>query len=97
MGEYLTDDNAFLIKTEEKEMCSPEMHWITNYYHGQLFPKLGKDQIEQARKHMRFVLENYDKAMEKQKKFKSLIFSKYTWKYATERLAKRIKEIYQES
>ncbi len=94
MGEYLTEDNSFMITTNEKEMCSPEMHWISGYYHGQLFPKLGNDQIEQAVKHMHYVINNYDQALKRAKKLKQLVFEKYTWDKTAERVSKRIKEIY---
>lgn len=93
MSEYLTDDNAYLVKTNEKEMGSQEMHWITTFYHGQLFPKLGEEQIEQARRHMRFVLNNYGEALNKANKFRTQIFDKYTWQKTAERVAKRLKEI----
>lgn len=93
MSEYLTPDVAYLVETNEKEICNPEMHWISHFYHGQLFPKLGRDQIDQAKKHMRFVLNNYNLALKKNKSFKKLIFDKYTWSIATERVGKRIKEI----
>ena len=96
MSEYLTDDNAYLVKTDEKEICHPEMHWITTYYHDQLFAKLGNDQIEQAQNHMRFVLENYDKALEKGEILRESVFSKYTWNQTAKRVAKRIKDIYAE-
>jgi glycosyltransferase involved in cell wall biosynthesis len=96
MTEYLTDDNAFLIKHTQKEVCSPEMHWITSYYHGQLFPKLGKEQIHQAKKHMRYVVNNYDEAVKKGGTLTRQVFGKYTWDHATARVAKRIEEIYQE-
>lgn len=93
MSEYLTEDNSFMITTEEKEMCSPEMHWITPYYHGQLFPRLGEDQINQAVRHMQFVVNNYDKALEKGKKLNKEVWEKYTWDKATNRISERIKEI----
>jgi glycosyltransferase involved in cell wall biosynthesis len=93
MSEYLTDDNAYLVKTDQKEICSSEMHWITSYYHGQLFPKLGKDQIEQAKKHMCYVINNYNDALIKGKKLQNLVFQEYTWDIATKRIANRIKEI----
>ena len=96
-SEYLRDDNAFLVKTDEKEICSPEMHWISGFYHGQLFPKLGDAQINQAREHMRFVLGNYDKALEKGRVLRELVFNKYTWQHAAERVATRIEEIYKEN
>jgi glycosyltransferase involved in cell wall biosynthesis len=66
MSEYLRDDNAFLIKTDEVEL-KPEISWISPFYNGQLFPKLGEDQIIQAVNHMRFVVDNYDNALEKTK------------------------------
>lgn len=93
MSEYLSDDNSYLVKTNEKEVGSQEMHWITTFYHGQLFPKIGEDQIEQARKHMRFVLCNYSLAKIKANVFRNQVFSKYTWDLAAERVAKRLKEI----
>lgn len=93
MSEYLRDDNSFMITTEEKEICSPEMHWISGYYHGQLFPKLGKDQINQAVNHMHYVVNNYDKAIEKGKKLKKLVVDQYTWDKTAERVANRIREI----
>jgi len=94
MGEYLTADNSFMITTDQKEVCRPEMHWISGYYHGQLFPKLGANQIDQAVKHMHYVINNYNKALEKGKKLKQLVFEKYTWDKTAERASKRIKEIY---
>jgi glycosyltransferase involved in cell wall biosynthesis len=93
MSEYLTDDNAFLIKTNQKEICNPEMHWITAYYHNQLFPKLGSEQIEQSQNHMKFCRNNYEKALLKGKELKKLVFEKYTWKHAVERIAQRIHQI----
>ena len=72
------------------------MHWITSYYHGQLFPKLGRDQIEQAKKHMRYVLNNYGKAFKKGTILTKQVYEKYTWEHAARRVAKRIEEIYKE-
>lgn len=92
MSEYLRDDNAFLIKTEETEF-KPEINWISPFYNGQLFPKLGEDQITQAVNHMRFVVDNYDKALEKNKILRAEVFQKYTWDKATARVANRIKQI----
>jgi len=93
MSEYLRDDNSFMITTREQEVCSPEMHWISGYYHGQLFPKLGEDQINQAVKHMHFVVNNYQIALEKGKKLKEEVWKKYTWDKTAERVSYRIKEI----
>ena len=97
MSEYLREDNSFMVTTHEKEICSPEMHWITSYYHGQLFPKLGASQIHQARKHMRFVVNHYEIALKKAKILTQEVASKYTWKQAAARVAERIKEIYREN
>jgi len=97
MSEYLTDDNAYLIKSFEQEICSPEMHWISPFYHGQMFPKLGEAQIEQAVRHMRHVVNHYSEAKVKGNRLKDLVFDKYTWRTATERVARRIRDIYQEN
>lgn len=96
MSQYLTDENAYLVKTDEKEIASPEMHWITSYYQNQLFAKLGNDQIDQARSHMRFVLNNYKEAVVKGKSLQDLVFDKYTWRKTAETVANRIEEIYEE-
>jgi glycosyltransferase involved in cell wall biosynthesis len=96
MSEYLDETNAYLVKTDKTEVCNQSMHWITTYYHGQLFPKLGRDQIGQARKHMRFVMENYEQAKKKGKRLRDLVFDKYTWDHASRRVANRIREIYRE-
>jgi len=93
MSEYLSDDNAYLVKTEEKELCSPEMHWISTFYHNQLFPKLGQDQIDQSRKHMRYVFTHYQDALIKGSVLKKVVFEKYTWDNVAERVANRIKQI----
>jgi len=93
MSEYLTDDNALLVKTDETEVCSPEMHWITAYYQGQQFPKLGRAQIEQSKKHMEFAINNYPELLAKGKSLRESVYRDYTWSKATERVAKRIKEI----
>jgi len=93
MSEYLTDENSYMITTNEKEICSPEMHWITAYYQGQLFPKLGRNQIEQAKKHMSYVINNYPAAIEKGKNLTKLVFEKYTWNHAARRVAERIIKI----
>jgi glycosyltransferase involved in cell wall biosynthesis len=97
MSEYLREDNAYLITTNEKEICSPEMHWITAYYQNQLFSKLGDDQIDQCRDHLRYMIGHYAEAKATGKKLRDEVFSKYTWKKATERVAKRIEEIYNDN
>jgi len=94
MSEYLEEDNAFLITNDKQEVCRQEMHWISHYYHGQLFPKLDDDQINQAIKHMHFVVNNYDEAKRRGQKLTELVFKKYTWSKAVERVAARIEEIY---
>lgn len=95
MGEYLTDDNSFMITNDKQQLCLPEMHWISHYYHGQQFPKLGEDQIDQAVNHMHYVINNYNEALVKGKRLKHLVFEKYTWDIAAKRVATRIEEIYE--
>lgn len=94
MSEYLTDQNSYIIRNEKTEVCNPEMHWITPYYHGQLFPKLGRAEIDQAKKHMTTVMTDYDGAIEKAKRLRKLVFQKYTWGHEADRIARRIREIY---
>ena len=96
MGQYLRNDNSYLITTDKQEVCKPEMHWISGYYHGQLFPKLGNDQIDQSAAHMHTVLNDYQGAVQKAKKLKELVLQEYTWEHAVKRVAKRLQEIDQE-
>jgi glycosyltransferase involved in cell wall biosynthesis len=96
MGEYIKEDNSFVISTKEKEISSPEMMQTgVTFYQNQLFPKLGEEQIDQAVRHMRFVVNNYGVALERGKKLRDLVYDKFTWQVATERVAKRLKEICQ--
>lgn len=82
-----------MITTDEKEICSPEMHWISGFYHGQLFPKLGENQINQTVNHMHYVVNNYEKAKEKGKILQEQVYQKYTWDKVTERVSDRIRYI----
>ena len=93
MSEYLREDNSFMITTNETETCSPEMHWISGFYHNQQFPKLGEDQINQAVKHMHFVVNNYEDAKIKGDILNNEVWEKYTWDKVTERVANRIRLI----
>jgi hypothetical protein len=43
---------------------------LPSYYISQLFPKLGDDQINQAVKHMHYVVNNYSAAVRKGRKIK---------------------------
>jgi len=93
MSEYLRDDNSFLIKTNDVEMADGRITWISPFYHGQMFPKLGENQIDQAVEHMKYVIGHYDRAVEKNKILQNEIFQKYTWEKAAERVSYRIKQI----
>ncbi|MFA5312962.1 MAG: glycosyltransferase [Methanomassiliicoccales archaeon] len=94
MSEYLRDDNSYMITNDKTEIGSPEMHWITSYYHNQLFPKLGEEQEEQAVRHMRYVRDHYEDAICKGARLRELVFSQYTWRHASSRVAKRLREIH---
>ena len=43
---------------------------------------------------MHFVVNNYDEAKRRGQKLTELVFKKYTWSKAVERVAVRIEEIY---
>lgn len=93
MGQYLTEDNAYLIETDKQEVCSEELKWISPFYHGQKFPKLGSDQIDQASFHMKTCVNNYAEATEKGNKLRELIYQKYTWDHTADKVARRLREI----
>lgn len=87
MSEYLTDQNSFPIRCDEVEKCSPRLGAVCFFYQDQLLWKLGDEQISQGSEYMKYVVNNYDKALLKAGKFLLDVKSKYTWNKTTERVA----------
>ena len=93
MSEYLREENSYMITNDKTEICRPEMHWISPWYHGQQFPKIGQEQIEQAISHMHEVVNDYNKACSKGELLKRDVFDRLTWSKCANRVAKRLGEI----
>lgn len=93
MTQYLDDDVAFLVQTDELATADEELTWITEYYRGQLFPKLGEKSIGEFGAHMRFVYEHPEEAAKKAEKFRERILREYTWDVVADRVAKRLTSI----
>jgi len=93
MTDYLTEENSYLVQTDEFIHSIPEICSISPFYRQQLFPKLGAPAIEQTRARMREVYENYETAKVKGKVFQEQIFNTYTWDLAAERVFKKLNEM----
>lgn len=79
MTEYLNEDNAYLVHTDEFVVADRNLTCISPYYNGQKFPKLGDDCVSDFGDKMRYVYENYSQAQNKAKRFLKDINEKYTW------------------
>ena len=91
MMEYLDEDVAFLVYTDELEMADERLTRITTFYQNQLFPKLGEKAIADVRRHMRFVYSHPIEANEKAERFRKKILDNYTWDKCADRVADRLR------
>jgi len=90
MTEYLDDDVAFLVQTDELAPANDKLTWITEYYRDQNFPVLGEKAIKDFRRLMRQVYSSPKEGEEKARKFKERILNEYTWDVCADRVAKRL-------
>lgn len=96
--DYLTNDNSFLVEPDGYIQANvngnlSSMAKLCHFYVGQTFPDFSNTGVEQTRRHMRFVFENYKEAKEKAEKLRKLIINNYTWDMAIDRVYKRLREI----
>lgn len=108
-GDYISDDNAYVIHLDGLENCghievksgvpvyvgdnAEWTTWITNAYRDQMFPILGDRAVDEAAEHMRYVYENYSKALKKADMFRKHVLANYTWDIAIDKVAKRLNEL----
>lgn len=90
---YLRNDNAYLIDIDRIEKLEQgKMH--IHYWDNQEFPSLTSDSvINQTKKHMRTVYENYSEAKNRNKKLQNLILNNFTWDKTIAKILLRLKEI----
>lgn len=85
--DYLDNDNSYLFDVDEWVVCNtiPEWkQWITAEFNGQLFPRFGQASVEQVRKQMRRVKENYEEAQRKNEDLKKVVDQKFSWDKCTD-------------
>jgi glycosyltransferase involved in cell wall biosynthesis len=96
--DYLTNDNSFLVEPDGYIQANvngnlSSMAKLCHFYVGQTFPDFSNTGVEQTRRHMRFIFENYKEAKEKAEKLRKLIIGNYTWEMAIDRVYRRLREI----
>lgn len=90
MTEYLDDDVAFLVRSEEVATANDKLTWITEYYRDQLFPVLGDKEVAEIGRLMRLVCSSKKEADGKAAKFKERILKSYTWDVCADRVVERL-------
>lgn len=91
---YLRPDNAFLVEMDELQRAQQGLFGI-HYWDGQEFPILKSKTVHNdARKMMRTVYENYEKAKLKNRNLQKLILNNFTWEHTAKAAALRLEEIY---
>lgn len=90
MTQYLDEDNAFLVQSDEYAPADDKLTWITEFYRNQLFPVLGEASINEFGRHMREVYRNPKDADQKVRNFKASILKDYTWDVCADRVAHRL-------
>lgn len=90
MTQYLDEEVAYLVQTDDLAPANDKLTWITEFYRDQLFPVLGEQAINDFGRLMREVYSKPEEAAKKAEKFKERILKEYTWDIATDRVAKRL-------
>lgn len=93
MTQYLDDEVAYTVQTDEIAPANEKLTWITEFYRDQSFPVLGDSAIMEFSRLMRQVYANPKEAGAKASKFKDRILKEYTWDACADRVAKRLKSI----
>lgn len=91
MTEYLDDDVAFLVRSEEYAPANDKLTWITEFYRDQLFPVLDDKAIDEFGRLMRLVYSSPEEAEKRAIAFRERILKQYTWDACADRVAARLK------
>jgi len=92
MQQYLDENVAFLVETDELATANDKLTFITEFYRDQLFPVLGEKAIAEFQKHMRTVYST-NEGKEKAIKFRERVLKEYTWETCVDRVAERLENI----
>jgi glycosyltransferase involved in cell wall biosynthesis len=97
-SDFLNESNSFLVEPEGYTTAQTTGHMSKlakhcRFYEDQQFPEFGRDAIEQTKKHMRYVYENYESSLEKAKQLRQDMVENYTWDKAVDRVYKRVLEL----
>ena len=96
--DFLSKTNSYLVEPDgyvraEVNGKLSRMAKMCRFYEGQIFPDFGEKSIQQTRKYLREVYENYQEAKNKASNLRKLIVNNYTWDMAIDKVYNRIKEI----
>lgn len=96
MTDYLNDENSFLVEPDDyvKATINGPLSKLAkhcHFYENQIFPDFGPVSIMKTREHMRYVFENYNKALTKASLLQKQIRENYSWDAAVNRVFERLK------
>ena len=97
--DVLKPDNSFLVEPDgyREVKINGHMSQIAkscHFYDGQLFPDFSETGIEQTKKQMRYVFENYKEAKIKAEKLRNLVLHNYTWDMGIDKVHNRLRELH---
>lgn len=96
--DFLNNSNSYLVEPDDYVNAEvngklSKMAKMCRFYEGQKFPDFDDTGVEQTRKHMRFVYENYSEAKLKSLKLTQEVRDKYTWENTLRKIYKRVLEL----
>jgi len=96
--DFLNKDNSYLVEPDsyvraETNGYLSKMANISRFYEGQKFPDYSDSGIEQTKKLMRYVFENYDETGEKTDRLTKHVRENYTWENSMDKIYNRIMEL----
>jgi len=97
-SDFLNESNSFLVEPDGYTTAQTTGHMSKlakhcRFYEDQQFPEFGRDAIEQTKRHMRYVYENYDASLDKADKLREDLVKNYTWDKAVDRVYRRVLEL----
>lgn len=97
-SDFLKNENSFLIEPDgyiEAKVSGnlSKIAKICHFYENQKFPDFSETGVEQTKKLMRYVYENYDDTSDKTKRLQALVRKNYSWTASIDRIYNRITEL----
>lgn len=96
--DLLTEDNSFLVDPDDyvtAKINGPlsKLAKHCRFYENQVFPDFGPTAIMKTREHMRYVFENYDKALRKAAILQKHVRANCSWENAVGKVYDRLRDI----